>query len=402
MGTVLPSMALANTAPPSVSLQLLSTPPNIPGQAVSFAANASGFTNPVYALSDSFSGSTVSSSDISNVGYFSWVPTVYDAGLHQITVTVSDAYSDAASSTIAIQVSSNAVLVQQLSPGSLSALGRPITFGIVAPGFINPSFNISDSYPGTNIYGADINSSGDFSWTPAVNQQGFHQLTIYASDAYGHSGSATLALTVTNPQVSISALKPSATAPAGTPITFTALATGLATTTTFSVSDSFSGTSTIANNITNAGAFNWTPTASDLGRHLLIVSASDGFGNVASTTQALTVTAAVPVAIPTPVAITTPATPTTVTPVAVVATPAPAPVTSSSGYVFAKLLTIGSRGTGVTKLQQRLTTLGFYSGPITAYYGTLTAAAVRRFQKAQGFAQVGYLGPLTRAALNRS
>jgi murein L,D-transpeptidase YcbB/YkuD len=47
------------------------------------------------------------------------------------------------------------------------------------------------------------------------------------------------------------------------------------------------------------------------------------------------------------------------------------------------------------------TTLGFYTGPITGRFGSLTRAAVKAFQKARGLDQAGYVGPATRAALNR-
>lgn len=65
-------------------------------------------------------------------------------------------------------------------------------------------------------------------------------------------------------------------------------------------------------------------------------------------------------------------------------------------------LDIGSRGTDVTNLQTFLaqdTTI--YPGQqITGYYGTLTAAAVKRFQTRYGISAVGRVGPQTRAKIN--
>jgi phosphatidylethanolamine-binding protein (PEBP) family uncharacterized protein len=64
-------------------------------------------------------------------------------------------------------------------------------------------------------------------------------------------------------------------------------------------------------------------------------------------------------------------------------------------------LTIGSRGSQVTELQQTLTSLGYYSGPITGYFGVLTKAGVVKFQIANSISpSVGYFGPLSRTALN--
>jgi hypothetical protein len=63
-------------------------------------------------------------------------------------------------------------------------------------------------------------------------------------------------------------------------------------------------------------------------------------------------------------------------------------------------LTLGSQNAQVTALQQRLTTDGFYSGAITGFYGSLTEAAVKKFQSAHGITPKGYVGPSTRALLN--
>jgi Putative peptidoglycan binding domain len=69
-------------------------------------------------------------------------------------------------------------------------------------------------------------------------------------------------------------------------------------------------------------------------------------------------------------------------------------------YKFTGLLDIGSAGAAVTALQKLLTSLGFYSGPVTGKYGVKTAAAVRKYQSAHGVAAKGYVGPGTRALLN--
>jgi peptidoglycan hydrolase-like protein with peptidoglycan-binding domain len=63
------------------------------------------------------------------------------------------------------------------------------------------------------------------------------------------------------------------------------------------------------------------------------------------------------------------------------------------------LLTRGERGAQVTALQQNLREIGVYEGPITGYYGSLTAAAVREFQLASGLQVDGVAGPNTLTAL---
>lgn len=65
-------------------------------------------------------------------------------------------------------------------------------------------------------------------------------------------------------------------------------------------------------------------------------------------------------------------------------------------------LSQGSTGADVTTLQTYLasdSTL-YPEGLITGYYGSLTAAAVVRFQARYGIDQVGVVGPQTRAKLN--
>lgn len=81
-------------------------------------------------------------------------------------------------------------------------------------------------------------------------------------------------------------------------------------------------------------------------------------------------------------------------------TPAPAP-TPTEKFTFTKFLNLDATGTEVSELQRRLTSLGFYSGPITGKFGPLTEAAVKKLQKAHGLAQAGYVGPGTRAILNK-
>ncbi len=71
---------------------------------------------------------------------------------------------------------------------------------------------------------------------------------------------------------------------------------------------------------------------------------------------------------------------------------------------FTHSLYVGSRDSftlgQVSLLQRFLTSQGIYSGPVTGYYGYMTASAVARFQRDHGISPVGAVGPLTRAAIN--
>lgn len=65
-------------------------------------------------------------------------------------------------------------------------------------------------------------------------------------------------------------------------------------------------------------------------------------------------------------------------------------------------LQLGSRGADVSELQTFLAASAsvYPQGLITGYFGSLTQAAVRRFQALNGISQVGRVGPQTLAVIN--
>ena len=70
---------------------------------------------------------------------------------------------------------------------------------------------------------------------------------------------------------------------------------------------------------------------------------------------------------------------------------------SSSGS--SDTLRHGSRSDAVRQMQEDLTTLGYYSGSISGHYGTLTEAAVMKFQRANGLSADGIAGAKTLAKI---
>lgn len=394
------SGAIAHAA--SLSIQSVTPTGTInPGTVVNFVASATGFTDPTYSLSDAFNGGT--SGSIDHVGYFTWKPAVNDAGMHQITVVANDKLGNSATSTVSIGIATNTIVLTTLVPGPVVAYTHPLTFTASAPGFMNPNFEVFDVYTTrTSVNSANINSSGAFSWTPTQDDLGAHTLSIRASDIYGRNAQVLVNVTVINPMISVQSAPTTGTV--GTPFTFTATSPTL-TSSTYSVKDMFTGTSTVAaTNTSAAGVFLWTPAVSDIGKHTLIVTAADTYGNAASTTVAVSITAAVGTAAVTtvpPASVITSLPQTTVTPPVVATSSATANTGSTtSKYRFTTALGIGSKNKAVLELQKRLLSLGFFTGTPTGYYGPATAASVKKFQAAHGLSKVGSVGPATRAALN--
>lgn len=62
----------------------------------------------------------------------------------------------------------------------------------------------------------------------------------------------------------------------------------------------------------------------------------------------------------------------------------------------------GSRGTEVTKIQEKLKRWGYYNGTVDGIYGSQTVAAVKSFQKKNGLVVDGIAGSKTLAAMGIS
>jgi peptidoglycan hydrolase-like protein with peptidoglycan-binding domain len=63
---------------------------------------------------------------------------------------------------------------------------------------------------------------------------------------------------------------------------------------------------------------------------------------------------------------------------------------------------LGSTGSAVIKLQQRLRDLGFNSGAVDGVFGQNTKAAVKAFQRSVGLQDDGIVGSNTRTKLGLS
>jgi hypothetical protein len=73
---------------------------------------------------------------------------------------------------------------------------------------------------------------------------------------------------------------------------------------------------------------------------------------------------------------------------------------ASTQFLFNNNLTVGSRGIDVTMLQAKLAEWGYFRISPTGYFGSMTKASVKAFQKANNLPQTGFFGPMTRAVIN--
>ena len=359
------------------------------GTRVTFSMIVSGFTNPTYSVIDSFAGG-VNNSNIDYAGNFSWTPNQDDIGAHTVAITVTDSLGNSASASQSITVIKPNVFIGQLLPGAVVRYGNPVSFSVTSVGFAVPSYSVDDSFSGSSVWSYNLSESGSFRWTPLFKDIGAHNLTVSARDMQGHYATVQQSITVEGvPSVTI--LGAPASIGAGSTLTFSATTTGFLSP-SFTVADLFyTGTATSTLKL-DGNKVSWTPVYNDIGVHKFVVSAADSAGHSAS--------AQVSVRVGQPSSVSVPTAPVVIVPAANTA-PTNVPIKTSASYVFKSFLTVGSRGTEVTALQQKLIALGLLSVQATGYFGQLTKKAVQAFQKSKGLEQVGFIGPGTRAALNK-
>ena len=116
-----------------------------------------------------------------------------------------------------------------------------------------------------------------------------------------------------------------------------------------------------------------------------------------TTTEATTTTSTT---VPETATTTAPSTTTTTPPTTTTTTTTPPTTTTTTTQPpRPSLLERGDRGADVEAVQARLDALAYWVGPVDGIFGMLTEQAVYAFQKVNGLAVDGVVGPRTRAAL---
>ena len=352
-------------------------------QNVTFKVTPTGFTNPIYTVSDSVSGSSISNGNINSLGIFSWTPVTGDLGVHLITVKVTDASGNNTSISQQITVTSPKITIPAGTPNTTITVGTLFSFVATSTGLINPSYTITDSLSGTSISNSNMATSGVFSWTPKGVDVGTHLVRILATDNSGSSANIEISITV-NPQTNTT--PPINTPPAtnnGTTVTnyifnkYLSLGSSgpdvSALQTILKQKGFLSGDITgYYGNLTEKAVKDFQASRGLETAGVVGPGTRSALNNLQNTTT-------------TPPASTTP-------PIN--------PPSNIAKYVFTKPLTMGANSTEVLELQKKLTSMGLYSGPITGTFGPLTRAGVIKLQQKYNLEQVGSIGPATRAVLN--
>lgn len=394
------------------------------GQQVSFTISSTGIANPTYTVSDSFSGSSVTGSDLNGSAFF-WTPQVGDAGSHTITVTVSGVGGSASATT---QITVNAVPTISVANVANASFpyGTPISLTVSAQGFSSPAYTLADSFGGTTLNSGDIATDGMLVWTPQAQDVGAHTVTFYANDNSDHSASAEYAFTITSAAATTSAVTTttsgsSLTAAQSSAILSLLQSFGVDQTTINTVSQILTGTSVATGSTSSsqgtsaAGGYTFTeylaPGSQDsevlqlqdlLQQQGFLTATPNGYFGDATEAAVIAFQAAHGIE---QLGVVGPATRAALNTITGGTGASTSSSTSTSGtvgdgYVFQNPINPGDDDQDVTELQTRLAALGYFSGTPTGYYGSETQAAVEAFQTAQGIDPVGYVGPQTMAALN--
>lgn len=372
LSLISPFIANAGT----LSISTITPNANVPaGTNITFQITPTTLTNPRYTVSDDSPASTLSNSNISNLGKFDWTPSTTDIGTHNLIITGIDPNGnrDTLSQTLIVATSTPLSLKVYTSTNVLP--GKNFSLAAIAQGYSDPSFSVSDSFYGSSISNNNINSAGIFSWQPTTKDIGIHNLGFRVITPSGRNDVVYQTVTVNG----ISVIKNSYDVVVGTPLSITLTPYGLTNGNyypSYRIIDSARNNS-IDNAGINVNTFTWTPQSQDAGNHIVTISTNDVNGNYVSVDLNIKVSP-----------ITSPSNnPTT-------------PVVNTK-FKFTKSLNTGSTGDEVKELQKLLKEKGFYSGPITGKFGPLTKSAVKKFQKAHKISQIGNVGPATRVELNR-
>ncbi len=404
--------------PPSVSIQSVAPGNKIPvGGKFTFAVSSNGFTNPIFIVGDDFGGSSVGNINLIN-GQFSWTPDLQQTGQHRINIYASDASGHSATANVDVQVGSGPQLTVQLMSTSTQVMpGQYVSFVVIPTQFQPTGYSLLDTFSGVStISNGNINSNGQFYWTPGGGDVGIHKLLLRGQvGAFGDVATTSYRLTVLGQGGQVLGASSSQTAAAATTAgdsldslqaQLASLMTQIHQQTGVSTTPSTTGntleeifTAYLKPGVQNNQVMELQKLLIQLG--FLNGDATGYYGN-ATVDAVVKFQASKGLA---QLGVVGPATREALNSILAAgnSTVSSAPAqsgSSSDGYVFEHFMGYGDDDADVTELQLRLKGLGFLKVEPTGFYGKATEAAVKKFQASKGLPAVGYCDKATRAALN--
>jgi hypothetical protein len=259
--------------------------------------------------------------------------------------------------------------VADTTPPTVS-FGSP-TAGATVSGTVTVQVNASDNVGVSSVsltvdgssLGTDTSSPYSFPWNAGALANGSHTLTATATDAAGNTASATITVTVNNPDIvppTVSIASPAAGASVAGTVTVQVNAsdnTGVG-----SVGLTVDGVS-LGTDTSVPYSFTWNTATVANGTHTLVATATDAAGNTASAT--ITVTVNNPTA-PT-VSITSPAAGATVSGTVSVTVATSSGVVKVELYVDGKLTSTSTTAPFINKWNARKASAGAHSLQCKAY-----------------------------------
>ncbi len=219
---------------------------------------------------------------ISTSRVYTWTPTGSDPGTHSIQVLArrvgsSEPYEVYSGKSFAVDAGP-VPTVTSLTANNAPQVGVAVTWTATATGGIGPlqyQFWRLDSSGW--VMARAYTSSSQYTWTPTTSDAGPHALQVWVRNAGSTSvydAYRAIAFDVPAPQqVSVSTLTASLSLPApfGTPITWTAVASGGTAPLQFQFWRLDAGVWSIVQPYSSSSTYTWTPSMGDAGEHTLQV-----------------------------------------------------------------------------------------------------------------------------------
>lgn len=236
-------------------------------------------------------GATFTSNAAHSSGTFSWTPTSAQRGTYNVTFTATNVLTGSATTAISITDGSRPPIVS--APATASGFeGLPITFTVSAS---DPDADAISSLTGSGpavtaggTFSANAsNTSGTFSWTPAVGQIGSY-LAIFTATNTNSGSDSTVVVVATDGGGDH---EPVVTAPANQTVALNSLLT-------FAVSAADpdgepinsltaaplpSGATFTSNAAHTSGTFSWTPNIAQEGAYTIVFTAANALSGSAAT-----------------------------------------------------------------------------------------------------------------------